>query len=169
MELEHIMRGMARNAQSIRVLLSDVPPEQARWKPAADKWSLLEVARHLADEEREDFRRRLELLLLQPGRKWPPIDPDGWAQERGYNNGSLPAALADFAQEREKSLAWLRGLEGTDWHRAKDHPRGELRAGDLLLSWHAHDLLHIRQLARLHFDYAAETNNPFSSDYAGIW
>jgi hypothetical protein len=49
---------LAQQAQSIMQLVSRVSDEQARWKPEADSWSILEVVNHLYDEEREDFRTR---------------------------------------------------------------------------------------------------------------
>ena len=42
-------------------------------------------------------------------------------------------------------------------------------AGDLLASWLAHDLLHVRQLARLHWQYLTAAAKPFQTDYAGPW
>ena len=56
MELEQCVATMQRNAQRIAALVAGVPDEQARWKPDAESWSILEVVNHLLDEEREDFR-----------------------------------------------------------------------------------------------------------------
>ena len=46
---------------------------------------------------------------------------------------------------------------------------GPLHAGDVLASWVAHDLLHIRQLARLHSQRVGELAAPVSIGYAGDW
>ncbi|MCB0058173.1 MAG: DinB family protein, partial [Caldilineaceae bacterium] len=62
---------MQRNAQRIAALVAGVPDEQARWKPDAESWSILEVVNHLLDEEREDFRVRIDYTLHRPGEKWP--------------------------------------------------------------------------------------------------
>ncbi len=125
---------------------------------------------HLDDEEREDFRQRVDLTLHRPGEAWPRIDPRGWAVERRYNQRDLGAALADFAAERGRSVAWLRGLAPPDVAAGCDHPSGtRIRVGDLLVSWQAHDLIHIRQIARLHYEYLAAHAGPYSPDYAGDW
>ena len=63
-------------------LVSGLSLEQARWKPSLDKWSILEVVNHLYDEEREDFRQRLSLVLADPMQPWPPIDPRTWVTSR---------------------------------------------------------------------------------------
>lgn len=75
MNVDYFIERLAGNVQVFEALLRNVDSQQAAWKPAAGKWSMLEVVNHLYDEEREDFRRRLELTLAAPERDWPPIDP----------------------------------------------------------------------------------------------
>ncbi len=152
----------------IREMVQGVTREQAAWKPAPERWSVLEVAVHLLDEEREDFRVRLGLLLRDPKADWPPIDPQGWVTQREYAKRDLGETLQAFLKEREDSLAWLNGLESPVWDNVKTHPvAGALSAGDMLASWVAHDLLHIRQLAKLHWDYVRSLAEPYSVAYAG--
>ena len=43
---------LAAGAGVFEALFQGVDPEQAAWKPALEKWSLVEVAAHLLDEER---------------------------------------------------------------------------------------------------------------------
>jgi hypothetical protein len=170
LEVDYAVARFADNAEAIQNLVRGVSDEQARWKPSPEEWSILEVVNHLYDEERLDFRRRLGLLLQDPDQPWPPIDPQGWVTERGYNNRDLAASLADFQREREGSLAWLRGLDTPDWEIYKEHPlAGKFRAGDLLAAWLAHDLLHLRQLTQLHYQYLNHGVAPYASDYAGTW
>jgi hypothetical protein len=146
-----------------------VTDRQARWKPAVDSWSILEVARHLLDEEREDFRVRLDITLHRPQEPWPAIDPEGWVTARRYNEGDPAAALSAFLSERETSLAWLRGLAAVDWNTLYVSPFGQMAAGELLVSWVSHDLLHMRQLVELHWTYKEEQIAPFDPGYAGDW
>ena len=114
MDADHLPAQMMENAVRIRTLLQGVSDEQARWKPNADSWSMLEVINHLLDEERRDFRVRLDYTLHRPGEPWPPIDPGGWVTARGYNQRNLEESLAQFLSEREASIAWLRRL-GKRW------------------------------------------------------
>lgn len=161
---------LSAGGEVFRHLLAEVSAEQARWKPSASEWSLLEVLNHLADEERDDFRTRLDLTLHHPGRPWPPIDPPRWAVERRYNERDPADSLADFLEERARSVRWLRGLEDFDPSAAHEHPKlGTLTAGDLLHSWLAHDLLHTRQMARLHHQYLVSRSSPETVAYAGSW
>ena len=157
------------NASVIEHLARGVSDEQARWKPSPEKWSLLEVVNHLCDEERDDFRFRLDATLHRPGEPWPPIDPQGWARERRYNERELGESLKRFLAERSKSVEWLKRLTEPRFDNKYDHPQGRIRAGDLLASWVAHDFLHVRQMARLHWEYLNTTSAPYKTIYAGEW
>ena len=168
-DLQHWIDCLERSAKVIRELVQEVAPEQRMWKPDADRWSILEVIGHLLDEEREDFRVRLRLVLEDPELEWPPIDPQGWVEQRSYAEKNLEETLETFLDERRDSVRWLQGLADPDWSRAKQHPAGALSAGDLLASWTAHDLLHIRQLTWLHLQYVQQRARPYSTEYAGEW
>ncbi len=167
MNLHACIDQLAANAETIRGLVQGVSAEQASWKPAPEEWSILEVVNHLYDEEREDFRTRLEFTLHQPGQAWPPIDPEGWAIARQYNQRELQASLDGLLIERQTSLAWLQSLEDPDWAAVFRHPSGRvIRAGDLLASWVAHDFLHIRQITDLQRAYLPVAVAPYTTDYA---
>src|SRR4026209_2968670 len=108
LNLSYYIVRLSQTVGVIAGLTNGVSTEQARWKPAADRWSILEVVNHLYDEERDDFRARLDGLLHRPGQPLPSIDPPRWAVERRYNERDLAESLARFLDERQKSLAWLK-------------------------------------------------------------
>jgi hypothetical protein len=159
---------MRRSGAAIEALVAGLPLEAARWKPAPEKWSALEVVCHLADEEVEDFRGRLRLTLESPGAPWPKIDPVAWVTERRYAEQPLGPSLARFLHERAASLQWLAGKREANWDAAYQHPKvGPVGAKLLLVNWMAHDLLHLRQLARLQYEKLATLGEKL--DYAGPW
>jgi hypothetical protein len=169
MELEFVTRQMADNARAIQALAQGISDEQARWRPGPEDWSLLEVINHLHDEEIEDFRAHLDHILYHPGEPWPRIDPQGWVSQRRYNERDLGTSLQAFLDEREASLRWLKDLPAPDWQAAYKAPFAEIRAGDMLASWVAHDLLHLRQLVELHWAYTNRQVQPYGTRYAGLW
>ena len=171
MDLHAAVLRLRANAGVIRAQVEDVSEAQARWKPAPDQWSVLEVVAHLADEEELDFRTRLDFTLHRPGEAWPRIDPQRWVTERRYNEMDLRDTVERFVAGRVSSVAWLGGLTEPDWSAAYEHPRfGPIRAGDLMGAWVAHDLIHVRQLNRLHRAWLEHTVAPgFSLEYAGRW
>jgi hypothetical protein len=169
MNLDHFVSQMADNAQRIHAFVEGISDDQARWKPAPESWSILEVVNHLLDEEREDFRVMLDLALHRPDEPRPRIDPGAWVTERGYNERDLGESLQGFLAAREESLAWLRELSSPDWEMVYEAPFGSIRAGDVFASWVAHDLLHMRQLVELHWAYTTHQLQPYKVDYAGQW
>jgi len=165
--LRYVTGRMSANIDTIVSLAKGVGEDQARWRPAPDRWSIVEVIGHLYDEEQFDFRARVDFTLNQPGETWPPFDPLKWMSEGNYIEGDLEETIQSWIDERRRSLEWLHALRSPDWNKSYTHPSiGELRAGDLLAAWLAHDLLHIRQLAGLHVDYASHISKPFHIKYA---
>jgi hypothetical protein len=170
MDVHYCLHELSVNATAIQYLVADMDTVQARWKPGPADWSVLEVINHLADEEREDFRARIRHVLSGSDELAPPINPQGWVIERAYNQRDLGASVADYLQERQRSLEWLRGLVNVSWEMTVPHsPRPGFRLGDLLVSWAAHDILHQRQLVELKWAYGVKSFEPYSPDYAGDW
>lgn len=168
-DLAHYIEALKRNMSVIAGLCAGVAAAQAHWRPAEDAWSITEVVCHLRDEEREDFRTRVDFTLHRPDADWPPIDPTGWVYARAYNDQLLPHVLNECLSEREASITWLRGLKEPNWESTHSNPRGTLRAGDVLAAWLAHDYLHIRQLNALRYLWHVRASQPYLADYAGDW
>lgn len=164
-----IIQRLSETAQAIRSLAEGLSTEQARWKPAPDSWSVLEVINHLYDEEREDFRAHVDHLLHRAGQPWPEIRPQAWVTERGYNQRDLPASLAGFLEQRARSLEWLKGLNSPAWDNFQEFEWGRLTAGDVFVSWAAHDMLHLRQLVELRWGITLQSAAPYDVRYAGEW
>lgn len=165
-----IIARLERFAPALPVVVSCVDEAEARWRPTSGAWSVLEIVNHMADEEVEDFRARLRSTLEDQARAWAPIDPEGWARERRYNERELAESVRRFVNARRESVLWLKGLRTADWGRTHLHPKhGPIAAGTLLASWAAHDALHLRQIAKRQHDLARRDAGTFPIDYAGPW
>ena len=169
MDLHNAVTQLKVQGLAITHLGSSFSEEQARGKPGPESWSVLEVLNHLVDEETYDFRAHLKHILYIPDQAWPRIDPMGWVTQRHYNQSDLDETLLRFEAEREKSLTWLAGLPAPDWDTAVTQVWGTLSAGDMLASWMAHDLLHLRQLIELRYQITQADCQPYQVDYAGKW
>lgn len=168
MDLEYSITQLRRNAATVEAFVAGIDAGQARWRPAEGKWSIIEVVSHLVDEETDDFRARLAVMLDDPNKPWPKTDPEGWVIERNYIERDLREMTEAFLRERENSLEWLGSLVDPDWNGTRMIPSvGPFTSGDMLASWIAHDLLHIRQLLGLQWKYLAAKNPERSTGYAG--
>lgn len=164
-----IIKELERNRGVFYHLLSNKSPEEYLWRPAPDKWNLLEITCHLYDEEREDFRARLQHVLETPTSPMPPINPVTWVVERDYAGQDFDTMVSKFLEERENSLAWLSSLVSAPWENVYQHPTlGPLTAKKFLSNWLAHDYLHVRQINRYNYGYLQQQVMEDLS-YAGEW
>lgn len=169
MDAAYFKRQLAINRDRIAALARGIPEDQTRWKPDPESWSILEVVCHLVDEEERDFPVRLKMILEKSEKPWPPIDPEGWVIEHQYLEQDLFESLDRYMTLRNESLEWLDSLENPDWETAYEASFGEIKAGDMFVSWVTHDLLHMRQLVELQRFYLEEEAKPYRLDYAGDW
>lgn len=169
MNLDHFAARMSHNAETIGLMLKDVSDVQAAWKPNPTSWSVLEVVNHLYDEEREDFRVRLDIILHRADQPFPKLDTEGSVIERCYNERNLKESLRNFLRERQESIRWLHTLKSPDWDAVYETPRLKMTAGDMFASWIVHDILHMRQLVELKRLYTIHELEPRKVDYAESW
>ncbi len=173
MNLPACIAALERFPATLRAAVAGLTDAEARHRPPSGAWSIIEIVNHLADEEEADFPVRLRLLLESPEQDWPPIDPEGWARERDYQSRDLAESLDRFAARRAERVAWLRSLESAspppDWSQTHTSKFGTMAAGEMLASWLAHDMLHLRQVAKRLYELAEVRAGGYSSAYAGGW
>ncbi len=148
-----VVPGFAMLEGTPRVLqwLTDGLDEaDAHWKPAPDRWCVVEVVAHLADIEGRGFRGRVEAMMAEDEPLLPAIDPDQLAREGRYVERPLAPTLAAFREERARSLEYLRSVKPSDLVRRGIHGGiGPITLSHLLHEWPLHDLGHLRQVAEL--------------------
>jgi hypothetical protein len=172
MNADALIRSLESFGAALPAAVAGVSDADARVKPPSGAWSILEIVCHLVDEEVEDFRARLRLTLDNPAAPggWPPLDPEGVAVARRYNEQNLAERLDTFVRERRASVAWLRSLRAPNWENAYQHLKlGKISAGMLMTSWAAHDMLHLRQIAKRRYELAILDGSPYDAGYAGAW
>jgi hypothetical protein len=169
MQSNKLIQELTNSAEMIGTLLAGVTLEDAQFKPTPETWSQLEVICHLYDEEREDFRARLDNILHRTNEEFAVINPQGWITERKYNEQDFEQVKAKFFAERTKSLEWLEGLTVPDWNVTHTDKYGSVTAGEMFSAWVAHDNLHIRQLVELRRARIERLTQPYILEYAGEW
>ena len=169
MNLDFYVSRLAQNGKLIENLVSGIDAEQARWKSAPEKWSIIEAVYHLYQTESGDFRPRLEKTLRNPLEDWDALDAESWTSQRINNRLNLAETAQLFLDEREKSIEFLAEIKDANWSKTHQTEKLILSAGDLLASWLAHDFLHIKQITRIEYDYVNLISEPFKTAYAGKW
>jgi hypothetical protein len=132
----------------LRGLMSEISDEDARWKPAPDRFSIAEVLSHLSHSEGHIYRERVDRFLAED---LPEFEPDDASMHLDvYKNADPEEDLAHFEDQREDNLALLRGLPPEAGDRKARHLGvGEITLSQMLHEWALHDLGHIRQIAEL--------------------
>ncbi len=159
---------LARTPGILDLLVGELDVAGLRARPAAGRWSPLEILCHLRDEEREDFGARLRVVLAGGG-VFAPIRPAEWVVERHYQEAEPKAALGEFRARRTETLELLAGVDPSALH-ATGYPESRqftLSGLDVLAAWAAHDLLHLRQLTGTLAQNWARSLPALRVDYAG--
>lgn len=132
----------------LRGLMSEISEDDARWKPAPDRFSIAEVLSHLSHSEGYCYRDRLERFLAEGMPEFEPDDAQMYLDL--YRNGDPEEDFAHFEDRREVNLERLRGLPVEAGARKALHKSaGEITLSQMLHEWALHDLGHIRQVAEL--------------------
>lgn len=170
MILQRMIAALEDAGTYLPCLVQNIGDEAASWKPPSQNWSILEIFCHLVDEETEDFRLRIQMTLEDNQVEWPSINPELWAVDRRYGEQDFQTVVADFRRERAASVTWLKSLDEPNWFETYEHPHlGKISAGDLLVSWVAHDQLHVRQIAKRRYEMINRDSGSFHFEYAGEW
>lgn len=169
-----MIQRLERQPEAIVMLVRQFTRAGVQWRPTEASgepagWSVAQIVAHLADEEVEDFRPRLLSTLRDPAEPWLPIDPENAATERNYQDIPVEKSLDRYVRERQESVRLLKGLRQPDWALVHMAQWGPIMAGDLLASWVAHDILHMRQIVKRLYQIAQTDSGGYSSNYAGEW
>jgi hypothetical protein len=139
---------LAATPEILRRLMCELSEEDARWKPALDRFSVAEVLAHLSHSEGHCYRMRLDRLLTEERPEFEPDDAQFHLDR--YRDADPEEEFAHFEDQRESNLELLRGLpEGAGNRVALHRAAGEITLLQMLHEWTLHDLGHIRQVAEL--------------------
>ena len=132
----------------LRGLMSEISEEDARWKPAEDRFSIAEVLSHLLHSEGHCYRARVERFLSE---ELPELEPDDAQMYLDiYRNADPEEDIGHFEVQRAANIELLRGLPAEAGNRKAWHlAAGEVTLLQMLHEWALHDLGHIRQIAEL--------------------
>src|SRR5262244_2321684 len=94
--------------------LRDVAPEELIRRPAPEKWSIAEIAAHLADAELA-MGWRLRNMLANPGVALTWWDQAVWAERLGYAQQDARLSAGVFRVLRESNLRLLESVPRARW------------------------------------------------------
>ena len=118
-------------------------------RPAPDKWSIVEVLAHMAEDELSSSWRYRQMIERDQV-TLEGFDQELWARLGKYETWSATEALEMFRLLREANLRMLDSLSPEQWERSGNHvERGKLTVRELARHMAAHDINHIEQIEKL--------------------
>jgi hypothetical protein len=132
----------------LRGLMSEISEEDARWKPAENRFSIAEVLCHLSHSEGRCYRARVGRFLSEEMPEFEPDDAQMYLEV--YKEADPEDDFGHFEDERRTNIELLRALPAEAGNRKAMHrAAGEITLSHMLHEWALHDLGHIRQIAEL--------------------
>jgi hypothetical protein len=139
----------AATPRKLERLMKGVPRSTLRQRPAADKWSVAEIAAHLGDAEIA-IGFRLRLILGAPGTPVAAYDQDSWATSGHYEKRDPRQSVEQFKAIRDANLCLLKALTPEQWKQYGMHSeRGRETIERLVLMTAGHDLNHLQQIEQI--------------------
>src|SRR6186997_3556554 len=89
----------------LRCLMSELTEEDARWKPADDRFSVAEVLAHLSHSEGHCYRMRVDRFLAETRPTFEPDDAQMYLHL--YRNADPEDAFDQFEEQREINVEYL--------------------------------------------------------------
>jgi len=149
-ELKNHLEAAEKSPKEIAAAVSGLPPQVLRYKPAPDKWSILEILSHLADIEIV-YAYRLRQMLADQKPVIAPMDQDEWAKNLGYMDTPAPELVALYGLNRHHNLRLLLRLKPADLEKSAFHPEYQqaVTVATLVEKMAGHGTNHLQQIERL--------------------
>lgn len=149
-ELTKHLDAAEKSPRQIAAAVSGLPDKTLRYKPAPDKWCILEILAHLADMEIL-YAYRMRQMLADKKPVLAAIDQDDWARNLHYMEESPAELVALYGLNRYHNLQILRRLKLEDLEKSAYHP--ELKKDVALAKYvemmGGHGANHLQQIERL--------------------
>jgi hypothetical protein len=123
--------------------------KQLMRRPAPDKWSVAEIAAHLADAELA-ISWRLRQILANNAISIQAYDQDAWARTFNYAKRDPRESLANYRTLREANVALLKSVPRKLWDNYGIHQeRGNESVSHVVKMVAGHDLNHLQQIEKI--------------------
>jgi hypothetical protein len=149
-EIKYRLDEAEKGPKKLAAAVSGLSDKVLRYRPAPDKWCILEIIGHLADIEIV-YGYRMRQMIADEKPVIAPMDQDQWAKNLGYLEASPAELLAQFGVNRHHNLRLLRRLKPDDLNKSAWHPERNTNVdlADMVQILATHDANHIEQIEQL--------------------
>ena len=149
-ELKKHLEAAETSPKQIAAAVSGLPDKVLRYKPAPNKWCILEILAHLADMEIL-YGYRIRQMLADKDPVIAIIDQDAWAQNLGYMQESPAELVAAYGLNLYGNIRLLRRLKEPDLEKGAYHPeqKRKVTVAEYVGMLAGHGANHLQQIERL--------------------
>jgi hypothetical protein len=149
-EFKKQLDAAEKSPKEIAAAVSGLSEQILRFKPAPDKWCVLEILGHLADVE-IIYGYRLRQMLADTKPVIAPMDQDAWARNLNYLDCRPSELVAFYGLGRHHNLPLLRSLKPSDLSKSAFHPetQRETTVAELVERMGGHGAAHLQQIEKL--------------------
>jgi DinB superfamily len=149
-EMKKHIEEADKSPKQIAAAVAGVSDRILRYKPAPDKWCILELLGHLADMETL-YAYRMRQMLADENPVIAPIDQDAWARNLGYLQSNPMELIALYGLNRHANLQLVRRLNPSDLEKSAYHPelKRQVTVAEMLEKMAIHGPNHLQQIEKL--------------------
>lgn len=152
-ERSDLLERFRRGPELVAVATTGAGNPELDYVPGPDKWSVRQIACHLADIELATAIRVRRILAEDE----PPLEGypgDLWAERLDYRRRKISLAIETFRRTRAETFEILNGLDDGAFARKAVHAEwGPITVLDLLRIVSNHDAEHTRQIMEVRSAY----------------
>ena len=146
------LKALAETPEKLLALARSLTRAELLKRPAPGKWSIQEIACHLADAEIANAWRYRKVFAEDEFRI-TTYDQDCWAAAHQYRRQDLRLVLEQFRALRARNVALMKLVGRKVWSRTAMHPTlGTLSAGQIIVHQVHHSANHLAQIERIRKD-----------------
>lgn len=149
-EFKKHLEAAEKSPKQVAAAVSGLPDKVLRYKPAPDKWCILEILGHLADVEIV-YGYRLRQMLADKKPVIAPMDQNEWARNLGCLETPPAELIALYGLNRHANLRLLQRLKPGDVEKSAFHPETgkDFTVAELIERMGTHGASHLAQIEKL--------------------
>lgn len=141
----NLIASYAEQADKLEQLIAEIPAEIVARRPDETRWSILEIASHLADAELLASVRIRRVITQDRPNLWG-YRQEEWANRLNYPQLEIVTVLQRFALLRRENAGLMENLPDAVWKQTGNHDQyGTLSLHQLIEDYVAHTAKHLDQ------------------------
>jgi hypothetical protein len=148
-DIPTLLERFRRGPELLATALTGVSGAEEDFATAPGKWSIRQIAAHLADAELVGAHR-LRQVIAEDNPTLIAFDQDAWTKNLDYSRRKTEQSLETFRRIRTENYELLKAVPDFAWERTGNHTEnGPMTLRRLLEGYAGHAESHARQLQQI--------------------